>query len=122
MSAVITVRGWIDCDDDQIGQVEQIIAAHQHVHFSKAWALPAAKESGSWINFAFFGAAAGPELLAWIEPQLEAIAALTALSPDEHVRGLFFVSTDAGERWEWRMQNGALTKLPAALAYRYLDA
>ena len=122
MSTVATIRGWLECDDDQIAQIKQVVQNHIDEHYTSAWAFPPAKTTGSWINFAFFGVSADQAVTEWLEQQLQAIAALQPKSPDEYIRGIFFVSVEGQPRQEWHIANGALRKTAASAAYDYLDS
>jgi len=122
MSSNTSIRGWIECDDEQVEQIKTVVALHGGTPYAQGWSFPSAKASGSWLNFIFFGAATNQDISNWLEPQLAEIAAITPKSPDEHVRGLFFVSSEAHGRSEWLLKDGHLQKTATTNKYNFLDA
>ena len=122
MSATVAIRGWIECDDEQLKQVEAVIAAAAPAEpeYAKGWVVP--RGSGSWTNYVFFGASVKERLAEWLRPQLEQIAALQPVSADEYVRGLFFVGSESGVAHEWLIKDGKLLESDASNKYVYLDA
>ncbi len=125
MGTMVSVRGWLECDDGQLARIKEIVAADDPERtYSGGWAFPARQYN--YLSWAFYGGDIRAVALDWFEERLRSIARIPASDPDdeydERPRGLFLVSHDVDGMSEWRVHNGDLViGLPAG-DYRYLDA
>ncbi|KUO09890.1 hypothetical protein [Streptomyces sp. DSM 15324] len=125
MGVMVSVRGWLECDDGQLARIKEIVAAdHPERTYSGGWAFPPRQYNA--VRWAFYGGHIRAVSLDWFEERLRQIALIPASRPDdaydERPRGLFLVSHDVDGMSEWRVRGGVLEiGLPGG-DYRYLDA
>jgi hypothetical protein len=125
VGTMVSVRGWLQCDDGQLAQIRQIVEADDpELTYSGGWAFPARQYN--YVRWAFYGGDIRAVSLGWFEERLRQIAQLPASDPDEEYderpRGLFLVSHDAEGMSEWRVHDGGLVIGPPEGDYHYLDA
>jgi hypothetical protein len=121
MGAYVSVRGWLQCDEQQLAAIESIIAAHEDDHYSGGWGTP--RWHVNWIHYVFFGADIRESGLDWLLDQVRAIAQLPASDDDnDRVTGLFLASHEVDGMSEWHIRDGQLFITPADTKYRYLDS
>ncbi|MFI9810291.1 hypothetical protein ACIHEJ_39460 [Streptomyces sp. NPDC052301] len=122
---MVSVRGWLQCDDGQLAQIKEIVGADDPERtYSGGWAFPARQYN--YVRWAFYGGDIRAVSLDWFEERLRQIARIPASYQDgeydDRPRGLFLVSHDVDGMREWRVHNGDLViGLPDG-DYRYLDA
>jgi hypothetical protein len=115
----VYVRGWMECDNQQLAQVERIIAAHDDDFYSRGWAI----SRQGWCNTVFYGGHLRAHLVDWLLAQVREIAAIPA-SDDDDVRvvGLLFASHEIDGMTEWRIHDGGVHLTSGDARYAYLDA
>ena len=121
MSINIAVRGWIACDDQQLIEIQRMLAAEHGEKYAAGWLVAPTHHTGSWTNYVFFGADLSAERFERWRATLGEIAAIVPLSPDEYVRGLFFVSDERAGRTELLVKGGRITNIDSAERYNFLD-
>ncbi|WP_406439804.1 hypothetical protein OHB00_31820 [Streptomyces sp. NBC_00631] len=125
MGTMVSVRGWLECDDEQLAQIKEIVEADDpELTYSGGWAFPARQYNN--VRWAFYGGDIRALSLGWFEERLRQIARIPATYQDdeydERPRGLFLVGHEADGMTEWRVHHGGLViGLPAG-DYGYLDA
>lgn len=124
MGVMVSVRGWLECDDGQLAQIKEIVESDDPQRtYSGGWAFPARQyNSGGW---AFYGGNIRAVSLDWFEERLRQIARIPASYEDseydERPRGLFLVSHEVDGMSEWRVNNGVLVIGRPDGDYHYLD-
>ncbi|MFF9819740.1 hypothetical protein [Streptomyces sp. NPDC014006] len=122
---MVSVRGWLQCDDEQLAQIKEIVEADDPQRtYSGGWAFPARQYNH--VRWAFYGGDIRAVSLDWFQERVRRIARIPASHQDDEFdarpRGLFLVSHDVQGMSEWRVYNGGLViGLPDG-DYRYLDA
>jgi hypothetical protein len=115
----VYVRGWIECDDQQLAQVERIIAAHDDDHYRHGWAV----SRQGWTNTVFYGGHLRELSVEWLLEQVRKIAAIPASDEDgDRVRGLLFATHETEGMTEWQIYDGGVHLTSGAARYHYLDA
>ncbi|MGW1069804.1 hypothetical protein ACWD4F_35510 [Streptomyces aureus] len=122
---MVSVRGWLECDDEQLAQIKEIVEADASERtYSGGWAFPARQYN--YVSWAFYGGNFRDTSLEWFEDRLRRIARIPAACPDEEYddrpRGLFLVSHEVDGMSEWRVYNGDLVIGIPEADYGYLDA
>ncbi|MEU4086587.1 hypothetical protein [Streptomyces aureus] len=122
---MVSVRGWLECDDEQLSRIKEIVEADDPERtYSGGWAFPARQYN--YVSWAFYGGNFRDASLEWFEDRLRRIARIPAACPDEEYddrpRGLFLVSHEVDGMSEWRVHNGDLAIGVPEADYGYLDA
>ncbi|MGW1530889.1 hypothetical protein [Streptomyces aureus] len=122
---MVSVRGWLECDDEQLAQIKEIVEADDSERtYSGGWAFPARQYN--YVSWAFYGGNFRDTSLERFEDRLRRIARIPAACPDEEYddrpRGLFLVSHEVDGMSEWRVYNGDLVIGVPEADYGYLDA
>lgn len=116
MGAYISVRGWLQCDEQQLAAIQGVIAAHD----DGGWGTP--RRHVNWIHYVFYGADIRASAAEWLLAQLREIAAIPASDSDgDRVTGLFFASHEETGMSEWQVRDGQVHLAPGHDRYRYLD-
>nr|CEL14600.1 hypothetical protein [Kibdelosporangium sp. MJ126-NF4]CTQ96771.1 hypothetical protein [Kibdelosporangium sp. MJ126-NF4] len=115
------MRGWLECDNDQLDGIKAIIAAHDKGwDYSKYWAFP---ELGSLGQFAFYGGSIREQATDWLLDQIREMATLTGVDEDNPwVHGMFLASHEVDGMSEWLVSGGQLVITPADPKYHPFDA
>ncbi|MEU6272038.1 hypothetical protein ABZ871_06390 [Streptomyces populi] len=122
---MVSVRGWLECDDEQLARIKEIVEADDPDRtYSGGWAFPARQYN--YVKWAFYGGNIRAGSLGWFEERLRRIARIPPSCQDDEYddrpRGLFLVSHEADGMSEWRVHDGGLViGLPDG-DYHYLDA
>lgn len=121
MVVYVTVRGWLECDREQLTKVEEIIATGDVDRlYSGGWTLP--ERQCAWTNLVFFGADMREQHLESVLDRLRFIARVPATDADNDlVRGLFIVSHETEGITEWRVHGGSVEIADVGERYGYLD-
>lgn len=119
MGVYVSVRGWLECDREQLALVKDIIGAHDDGHYIGGWGFPT--KPFSWTYYVFYGGDIRESEVDWLLDQLREIARIPASDEDEdEVRGFFVASHEIEGESEWQMHDGNVLVLPAKNRYRYL--
>jgi hypothetical protein len=88
MGVYVSVRGWLECDREQLAFVKDIISAHDDGHYIGGWSFPT--KPFRWTYYVFYGGDIRESEVDWLLDQLREIARIPASDEDEdEVRGLF---------------------------------
>ncbi|MCP2339268.1 hypothetical protein [Actinomadura rupiterrae] len=121
MGIYVSVRGWLECDKQQLGAIHTIIAAHDDGHYSGGWGTP--RQHINWTYYVFYGADIRESAIDAFQEQISEIAQLPASDPDgDRVTGLFFATHEINGMAEWQIRDGQVSITPGDDRYRYLDA
>ncbi|GKQ36997.1 hypothetical protein [Streptomyces sp. A012304] len=121
MGSYVSVRGWMECDGQQLAAVQEVIAAHDDDHYTHGWGSP--RRHVNWTHYVFYGADIRASALDWFTDQIEAIARIPASDADgDLVQGLFLVRHEVEGATEWQVRDGRLLITPADIRHRYLGA
>ncbi|RPE27899.1 hypothetical protein [Kitasatospora cineracea] len=121
MSVFVSVRGWLECDDEQLAQIKGIIAAEPDRHYIEGWTFPGVQYN--WGNWVFFGACMREQYVGWLLDQLRLVARLPASDEDnDRVIGLFLARHEVEGQSEWQVRDGDVVIKNANSEYQYLDA
>ncbi len=120
MGVYVSVRGWLECDKEQLERVKDIITAHDDGHYVGGWGFPT--KPFSWTWYVFYGGDIREAEVDWLLDQLREIARIPASDEDEDlVRGFFVASHESEGSSEWRVSGGQVMITPAKERYDYLD-
>lgn len=119
MGIYVSIRGWLECDEQQLTAMNAIIAAHDDEHYSGGWATP--RRPTAWTNYVFYGADIRESAVDWFLEGLREIAQLPASDEDnDRVTGLFLASHEINGMSEWQVHDGQVVITPGDDRYRYL--
>lgn len=120
MGVYVSVRGWLECNDEQLVRVREIIAAHDDNFYNGGWAFPT--KPFSWTSYVFYGGDLRDHEAHWLLDELQEIAGIPPSDEDGgDVRGFFLASHEIEGSTEWRLREGKLLVFPAGERFRYLD-
>jgi len=120
MGTYVSVRGWLECDDEQRVSIQSIIESHEGGHYSHGWGGP--RRHFNWTSYVFYGGDIRESGVPSLLGQLEEIAAIPASDEDgDFVRGLFLASHEVDGMSEWQVRGGRVHITPADRRYQYLD-
>ena len=120
MGIYVSLRGWLECDEQQLAAIRAIIAAHDDGHYSNGWGTP--RQHVNWNHYVFFGADIRESALDRFLGQVREIAAVPANADGDRVTGLFFASHEINGMNEWQVRDGQVFITPGDDRYSYLDA
>ncbi|MEU6010227.1 MULTISPECIES: hypothetical protein [unclassified Streptomyces] len=119
MGVFVSIRGWLECDEQQLAAVRQVIAGHSDGHYSGGWGFPA--RHFNWTYYVFYGGDVRESAVDWFMEQLRSIAAIPASDEDgDRVRGLFVASSEVAQQVEWQVRGGSVTTRPTDHGLGYL--
>lgn len=120
MAVFANVRGWLECDDKQLAQIKEIIAAESEWGYSKGWAFPGVQYN--WTNWVFYGACMREDYVDEFLDQLRHIARLPASDADnDRVLGLFYANYETKDQDEWQVRDGGVVIKSPNADHLYLD-
>jgi hypothetical protein len=121
VSTYISVRGWLECDEQQLAGVRAVIREADEGFYSGGWGFPA--RHINWTHYVFYGADIRAGEAPWLLEQLRRIARIPATDADgDLVTGLFLATHEVDGMSEWQVRDGDVFITPASGAHRYLDA
>ncbi|MFI1539819.1 hypothetical protein [Streptomyces anandii] len=82
MGVMVSVRGWLECDEEQLAQIKEIAEADDpEGTYSGGWAFPARQYND--VRWAFYGGDISAVSLGWFEERLRQIAQIPASCQDD---------------------------------------
>lgn len=122
MGVFVRIRGWLECDDQQLVQVAEIVEADDADRtYSGGWTCP--PRQYNFVNWVFFGAQIRESSVDWFLGRLRSVARIPASDEDgDLVTGLFFVSHEADGMSEWQVRDGTVLIRAASQDHQFLDA
>ncbi|GAB3914046.1 hypothetical protein GCM10029964_124670 [Kibdelosporangium lantanae] len=119
MGTYVSIRGWLECDRDQLAAVKEIISAHDY-YYSRGWGFPSGLVNSD--GFVFYGGSIRESGVDWFLGQLREMAALPATDSDNDlVQGLFLASHEVNGMSEWLVRDGRVLITPADSRYAFFD-
>ena len=119
VSAYVSVRGWIECDEKQLDEVRKVAAACDD-SYGGGWAI--AENQFNWIRYAFYGGSVPEGVVESLLMKIRAIAQIPPSDADQDlIVGIFFVSHEIDGMTEWRVRDGRVDISDADTKYQYLD-
>ena len=119
MGIYVSVRGWLECDEQQLAAAQEIISTHEDGHYSNGWGTP--RRHVNWTHYMFYGADIRESGLDWLLRQVREMARIPANEDGDRVVGLFHASHEMDGTTEWQVREGQLFMSPADSRHRYLD-
>ncbi|MFE3037834.1 hypothetical protein ACFXKY_40035 [Streptomyces canus] len=121
MGVFVRIRGWLECDDQQLAQVKEIVQADDAGQtYSGGWAFP--PRQYNFVNWVFYGAEMRAQSVGWFLDRLRNVARIPASDEDDdRITGLFFVSHEVDGMSEWQVRDGTVLIRAASDAYQFLD-
>lgn len=121
MAVFVGVRGFLQCDEPQLAQLERIIRSPEVDYpYNEAWALPG--RHYNWVHYVFYGADIHADS---VEAMLDLLRTIARIPPsdddNDHVTGLFHASHEIDGMSEWQIRDGRVHIGPADGRLRYLD-
>jgi hypothetical protein len=119
MAVYVSIRGWLECDQEQLASIKEILESNPNEQYSGGWGFPV--RPFNWTSFAFYGGDLQEADVPWLFDQLVAIAALPASDEDEdRVQGLFMATHEMTGLAEWQIRGGEVHVLPGDDRHQYL--
>jgi hypothetical protein len=119
MGVYVSVRGWLECDKDQLAFVKDVITAHDDDFYSGGWGFPT--KHFNWTHYVFYGGDIRESEVNWLLDQLREIARIPASDEDgDLVRGFFVASHEVEGSSEWRIKDATVSISPVGDQYQYL--
>ena len=105
MGIYVSIRGWLECDKQQLAAIEQIITTHDDGFYTGGWSLP--RKPFNWTCYLFYGGDLREQEVDWMLGQLREIAQIPASDADNDlVSGLFLASHEETGASEWQLRDG----------------
>lgn len=119
MGVFVSIRGWLECDEQQLATVRRVITDHSDGHYSGGWSFPT--RHFNWTYYAFYGGDVRESAVDWFMDQLRLMAAIPASDDDgDRVRGLFVASSEVTQQVEWQVRDGSVITQPTDPRHSYL--
>jgi hypothetical protein len=119
MATYASVRGWIECDPDQLDEIKEIISGKPHELYSGGWGFPG--HAFNWTSYVFYGGDLQVQDLPWLRGVIEEIAAIPPCDEmDVRVQGFFLVTCETEGVIEWQIRDGGLHEEPNGCRLAYL--
>lgn len=120
MGVYVSVRGWLQCDEEQLNPIREIIASHEDHHYSGGWGTP--RRHVNWIHYVFYGADIRESAVDWLLDQIREIAQVPAIDEEDRVTGLFLATHEVHGTSEWQVRQGQVFITPGDSRHDYLNA
>lgn len=121
MGIYVSVRGWLECDHEQLTAIQAIISSRDDNHYTGGWGLP--RQQFNWTCYVFYGGDLREQAVDWLLDQLRDIAQIPATDEDgDRVQGLFLASHEVDGTSEWQLRDGQVLISQADSRHQYLDA
>jgi hypothetical protein len=121
VAVYVSIRGWLECDEEQVAAIQDIVSTGDGGLYSGGWSFP--REPFNWIRYVFFGGDVRQEAIPGFLGHLVEIARIPASDSDNDlVLGLFLASHEVDGMEEWQIRDGQVLVSPADARYQYLDA
>ncbi|GAA0452300.1 hypothetical protein [Streptomyces olivaceiscleroticus] len=120
MSVYASIRGWLECDEEQYMAAGRVIAENYHDPYSNGWGFPSAHFNWTWCIF--YGGDLQEGDVDWLFRQVADIAALPETEDGDRVQGLFMVTHETKGMFEWQVSNGIITVIPGDKRHDYLSS
>lgn len=120
MGTYVSIRGWIECTEEQLPRIKSIIASFvdkaeyyrlesgKAEMYNQGWVIP--ETHINWTHYIFYGADIRIQYLSYIRDQLNTLTKeVTRLSGDdtEYLNGVFHIGHEEGyEIYIWKLSNG----------------
>ena len=119
MSTYASVRGWIECDPDRLGEIKEVISSKPHELYSGGWGFPG--RAFNWTSYVFYGGDLQIQDLSWLREVIEEIAAIPPGDEmDVRVQGFFLVTRETEGITEWQIRDGGLYEEQDGCGLAYL--
>ncbi|MEU2618258.1 hypothetical protein ABZ642_08805 [Streptomyces sp. NPDC007157] len=121
MSVLVNVRGWLECDDQQLARIREIVEQDDPDRtYSGGWAFP--PRQYNFVNWVLFGAQMRDHSVGWFLDRLRSVARIPASDEDNDlITGLFLVSHEVDGMSEWQVRDGTVVIQAASETYRFLN-
>jgi hypothetical protein len=120
MGIYVSVRGWLECDEEQLAAAQEIISSHEDDHYSNGWGTP--RRHVNWTHYLFYGADIRESGLDWLVRQVRDMARIPANEDGDRVTSLFLASHEIDGTTEWQVRDGQLFVSPSDGRCAYLNA
>lgn len=114
MSRYVSIRGWLECDGEDIPGLKEIVNNYsknwskfgmtQEIRtlYQKGWRFPS--DSINWTNYLFYGADLKSYFAEYIKDQLSTMA-----TTNHEIEGVFYIDDeDREEKIIWKIDGGEL--------------
>ncbi len=119
MGVYVSVRGWVECDEQQLESVKVVVAAYDDGFYSGGWGF--STKHFNWTYYAFYGGDVRESGVGWLLEQVREIARIPASDEDNDlVRGWFLASHELDGSSEWQVRDGQVLVAPAGGRFQYL--
>ena len=120
MGVYLSVRGWLDCQDEQLEAIQEVIRRHDDGFYSGGWSTARGPNGALCVVYCGTIRESGAE---WLLAQLREAAVIPPpADPEDTVRGLFLVHHDESGMQEWQVRDGKVLVEPLPGRYDYLQA
>lgn len=120
MGTYISIRGWIECREEQITLIREVIAlfvskaerygfdAQCAAMYNQGWVIP--ETHINWTHYIFYGADIRIQRLDYVRDQLKTLSHDVVWTEEDetgYLAGIFHADHDEGtERYIWTLANG----------------
>ncbi|MDO0929697.1 hypothetical protein QQY24_31715 [Streptomyces sp. TG1A-8] len=118
MAVYVSIRGWLECDREQLTQIKGIISKNAEGHYSGGWAFPG--QPFNWTSYVFYGGDIQEGDTSWLHGQLEEISRISSSDSSMGVQGLFIATSEVDGAVEWQIRDGGIHVLPIPGELQYL--
>ena len=121
MGVFVRIRGWLECDDQQLTQVKEIVQADDADQtYSGGWTFP--PRQYNFTNWVFYGAELRAQSVDWFLDRLRSVARVPASADGgDLITALHFVSHEVDGMSEWQVREGTVLIRAASQDYQFLD-
>ncbi len=121
MSRYVSVKGWLECEDSQVGRIKRIISDYKPKSdfgsifnndnielYNKGWCYQ--KEIINWTSYIFYGADIKEYYLEFIKEEIKEI-----LRRNNKIDGMFFFSYEEDGIIYWKITDSKITECEGGL-------
>ncbi|MEH1017742.1 hypothetical protein V6U90_32300 [Micromonospora sp. CPCC 206060] len=120
MGVYLSVRGWLECVDDQERLVWDIVRRHDDDFYSRGWSTLSGPNGDTCV---FYCGTIREQATEWFLGKLRDIARIPPpADPADLVRGLFLAHHEQHGMQEWQLRDGGLFVASTGGRYDYLAA
>ncbi|MFI6101391.1 hypothetical protein ACIA8G_38085 [Lentzea sp. NPDC051213] len=114
----VAVRGWLEFDQEQLAQVEEVLAKYSHDPYAGGWALPS--KPFNWTLYVFYGGDIRESAVSSFREQVAELARMEPVDDDLDMPVGFFLLTDERKQsTSWTVRAGGVAETLAPQELRW---
>lgn len=120
MGVYVSVRGWLDCEDEQLDAIQAILRQHDDGFYGAGWSTVRGPNGAVCVVYC---GTIRESAVDWLLGQLrEAARVPPSADPEDTVRGLFLAHHEQTGMREWQVRDGQVLVASLPGRYDYLQA